>query len=151
MASESGVLPIPDSKIVKKWRLQPGKMFLIDMDQGPHHRRQELKQSLAAAKPYAEWISRINIKLLAQDAVPSDRAPECNAGMLDRQQAFGFTQETSSSSSSRWARPARKPPVDGQRFAAGGAVVARKPLYNYFRQLFAQVTNPPIDPIREQR
>jgi glutamate synthase (NADPH/NADH) large chain len=63
MASESGVLPIPDEKIVKKWRLQPGKMFLIDMEQGRIIDDKELKESLAAAKPYQEWLSRINIKL----------------------------------------------------------------------------------------
>ncbi|MBW7862115.1 MAG: glutamate synthase subunit alpha, partial [Rhodocyclaceae bacterium] len=63
MASESGVLPIPDSKIVKKWRLQPGKMFLIDMDQGRIIDDAELKDSLATARPYTDWLSRINIKL----------------------------------------------------------------------------------------
>ncbi len=63
MASESGVLPIPDEKIVKKWRLQPGKMFLIDMEQGRIIDDKELKESLAAAKPYQDWLSRINIKL----------------------------------------------------------------------------------------
>ncbi|MCB1897925.1 glutamate synthase-related protein [Cognatazoarcus halotolerans] len=151
MASESGVLPIPDSKIVKKWRLQPGKMFLIDMDQGRIIDDKELKQSLAAAKPYAEWISRINIKLDGL-AVPSDAsAPECNAGMLDRQQAFGFTQEDIKFI----LEPMGKAGEETTGSMGNDSPLAvlsskEKPLYNYFRQLFAQVTNPPIDPIREQ-
>jgi glutamate synthase (NADPH/NADH) large chain len=91
MASESGVLPIPDEKIVKKWRLQPGKMFLIDMEQGRIIDDKELKESLAAAKPYQEWLSRINIKL--DNCAESSRRARAAASLLDRQQAFGYTQE----------------------------------------------------------
>ncbi len=150
MASESGVLPIPDEKIVKKWRLQPGKMFLIDMEQGRIIDDKELKDSLAAAKPYQEWLSRINIKLdncAEVDAV----APESAASLLDRQQAFGYTQED--------IKFILEPMAKSGEEAAGSmgndsplAVLSsrNKPIYNYFRQLFAQVTNPPIDPIREQ-
>jgi len=93
MASESGVLPIPDSKIVKKWRLQPGKMFLIDMEQGRIIDDKELKDSLASVKPYTDWLSRINIKLDGLQSPADASAPDCAASLLDRQQAFGYTQE----------------------------------------------------------
>ncbi|QID16794.1 glutamate synthase subunit alpha [Nitrogeniibacter mangrovi] len=151
MASESGVLPIPDSKIVKKWRLQPGKMFLIDMDQGRIIDDEELKESLATAKPYREWNERINIKLDGLDAPANPCAPECNAKLLDRQQAFGFTQEDVKFI----LEPMMKAGEEGTGSMGNDSPMAvlsskEKPLYNYFRQLFAQVTNPPIDPIREE-
>ncbi len=151
MASESGVLPIPDSKIVKKWRLQPGKMFLIDMEQGRIIDDKELKESLATARPYAEWLSRINIKLDGLETPAKAAAPESAAALLDRQQAFGYTQED--------IKFILEPMGKAGEEATGSmgndsplAVLSgkEKPLYNYFRQLFAQVTNPPIDPIREQ-
>ncbi|THF62973.1 glutamate synthase subunit alpha [Pseudothauera nasutitermitis] len=151
MASESGVLPIPDSKIVKKWRLQPGKMFLIDMEQGRIIDDKEIKESLAAARPYADWLSRINIKLDGLETPANVAAPEAAASLLDRQQAFGYTQED--------IKFILEPMGKAGEEATGSmgndsplAVLSgkEKPLYNYFRQLFAQVTNPPIDPIREQ-
>ena len=151
MASESGVLPIPDSKIVKKWRLQPGKMFLIDMEQGRIIGDQEIKDSLASAKPYTDWLKRINIKLDGLEAPADAAAPDCAAELLDRQQAFGYTQED--------IKFILEPMGKAGEEATGSmgndsplAVLSskEKPLYNYFRQLFAQVTNPPIDPIREQ-
>ena len=151
MASESGVLPIPDSKIVKKWRLQPGKMFLIDMEQGRIINDQELKESLATAKPYREWNQRINIKLDGLEESVAPVATECRASLLDRQQAFGFTQEDIKFILEPMARAGE----EGTGSMGNDAPMAvlsskEKPLYNYFRQLFAQVTNPPIDPIREQ-
>ncbi|TVO57595.1 glutamate synthase-related protein [Denitromonas halophila] len=151
MASESGVLPIPDSKIVKKWRLQPGKMFLIDMEQGRIINDEELKESLATAKPYREWNQRINIKLDGLEKSDATVATECRASLLDRQQAFGFTQEDIKFILEPMARAGE----EGTGSMGNDAPMAvlsskEKPLYNYFRQLFAQVTNPPIDPIREQ-
>ncbi len=149
MASESGVLPIPDEKIVKKWRLQPGKMFLIDMEAGRIIDDQELKDSLSAAKPYKEWISKIRIKL---DDLEAEAEPVvANASLLDRQQAFGFTQEDLK----HILEPMAKTGEEGTGSMGNDSPLAvlsdrNKPLYNYFRQLFAQVTNPPIDPIREQ-
>ena len=149
MASESGVLPIEDSRIAQKWRLQPGKMFLIDMEQGRIIDDQELKNSLANAKPYAEWIDKIRIKL---DDIEGETARvEPNAGILDLQQAFGYTQED--------IKVIMTPMAENGEEAIGSmgndsalTVLSKKekPLYNYFRQLFAQVTNPPIDPIREE-
>ncbi|MBI1904800.1 MAG: glutamate synthase subunit alpha [Rhodocyclales bacterium] len=151
MASESGVLPIPESKIVKKWRLQPGKMFLIDLEQGRIIDDAELKDSLANAKPYTDWLSRINVKLdgLAQSA---DVAPEpFAASLLDRQQAFGYTQEDIKFILEPMGKTGEEATGSMGNDSPLAVLSAReKPIYNYFRQLFAQVTNPPIDPIREQ-
>ncbi len=150
MASESGVLPIPDKKIVKKWRLQPGKMFLIDLDQGRIIDDTELKESLAKAKPYREWIEKIRIKLDAVPA-PAEITETVQASILDRQQAFGYTQED--------IKVILEPMVQNGEEATGSMgtdsalpVLSNKSktLYTYFKQLFAQVTNPPIDPIREE-
>ncbi|MEY3720782.1 MAG: hypothetical protein RL618_1301 [Pseudomonadota bacterium] len=148
MASESGVLPIPDSKIVKKWRLQPGKMFLIDLDAGRIIDDKELKDTYANAKPYKQWIDSVRIKL-DEIATEAEKREEKTL-LLDRQQAFGYTQEDLKFLMAPMA-------VAGEE-ATGSmgndsplAVMSNKnkPLYNYFKQLFAQVTNPPIDPIRE--
>ncbi|HRH74601.1 MAG TPA: glutamate synthase central domain-containing protein, partial [Zoogloea sp.] len=151
MASESGVLPIPDEKIVKKWRLQPGKMFLIDMEQGRIIDDKEIKDSLAAAKPYQEWISRINIRLDTCAEPESVAAPECAASLLDRQQAFGYTQEDIKFILEPMAKSGEESTGSMGNDSPLAVLSAKsKPIYNYFRQLFAQVTNPPIDPIREQ-
>ncbi|PIG28219.1 glutamate synthase domain-containing protein 2 [Janthinobacterium sp. 35] len=156
MASESGVLPIPESKIIQKWRLQPGKMFLIDLEAGRIIDDQELKNTYANAKPYKAWINSVRIKLdeikLAEGQAKQDRAQgeKEQPSLLDRQQAFGYTQEDLKFLMAPMA-------VAGEE-ATGSmgndsplAVMSNKlkPLYNYFKQLFAQVTNPPIDPIRE--
>ncbi len=151
MASESGVLPIPENRIVRKWRLQPGKMFLIDLEQGRMVDDEELKANLANAKPYKQWIENLRIKL-DDVAVGGEAAtaPTGAASLLDRQQGFGFTQED--------VKFLLTPMATAGEEALGSmgndsplAVLSdkNKPLYNYFKQLFAQVTNPPIDPIRE--
>ncbi|RZS84320.1 glutamate synthase-related protein [Pigmentiphaga kullae] len=152
MASESGVLPVPQSKIVKKWRLQPGKMFLIDLELGRIIDDKELKDQLANSKPYRQWIERIRIKL---DTLPEPIREEIEEGrssvpMLDRQQAFGWTQEDYKFI----LRPMAALGEESTGSMGNDAPLAvlsgkNKSLYNYFRQLFAQVTNPPIDPIRE--
>ena len=148
LASESGVLPIPENKIVKKWRLQPGKMLLIDFEQGRIIDDEELKAQYASAKPYRQWIENVRIKLDTIDAKGS--AGAFSESLLDRQQAFGFTQED--------IKFLMAPMATNGEEATGSmgndsplAVLSdkNKPLYNYFKQLFAQVTNPPIDPIRE--
>jgi len=149
MASEAGVLPIPEEKIVKKWRLQPGKMFLIDVERGHIIDDQELKETLAAAKPYREWIERIRIRL---DEVESDKQqPErSEVSLLDRQQAFGYTQEELKFLMLPMAAAAEEA-IGSMGNDSPLAVLSdrNKTLYHYFKQLFAQVTNPPIDPIRE--
>jgi len=152
MASEMGVLPIAEHKIIKKWRLQPGKMFLIDTEQGRIIDDTELKTQLAANKPYREWIKRIRIRL-------DDLAGKKDAGsaarldvpLLDRQQAFGYTQEDLKLLLMPMAADGEEA-IGSMGNDAALAVLSNrsKPLYSYFKQLFAQVTNPPIDPIREQ-
>ncbi len=149
MASEVGVLPVPESKIARKWRLQPGRMFLIDIEQGRIIDDKELKDALANAKPYREWIDRIRVRLDDLPA-PCERADPPAESLLDRQQAFGYTQED--------LKFVLQPMAANGEEAVGSmgndsplAVLSQrpKPFYNYFRQLFAQVTNPAIDPIRE--
>ncbi len=150
-ASESGVLPIPENKIVKKWRLQPGKMLLIDLEQGRIIEDEELKNQFASAKPYRQWIESVRVKL---EDVPADEtsgaAQPHDESLLDRQQSFGYTQEDIKFLLSPMAQ-AGEEGVGSMGNDSPLAVLSdkNKPLYNYFKQLFAQVTNPPIDPIRE--
>ena len=150
MGSECGCLPIPEEKIVKKWRLQPGKMFLVDLEKGRIIDDKELKDTLAAAKPYREWIERIRIRL---DDVETDKQqPERSAvPLLDRQQAFAYTQEDLKFIMAPMAANGEEP-IGSMGNDSPLAVLSNKSktLYHYFKQLFAQVTNPPIDPIREE-
>ncbi len=148
MASESGVLPIPESKIIQKWRLQPGKMFLIDLDAGRIIGDKELKDTYANAKPYKQWIESVRIKLdeLAKEEVEAKNPTR----LLDLQQAFGYTQEDLKFLMSPMAIAAEEATGSmGNDSPLAVMSNKNKTLYNYFRQLFAQVTNPPIDPIRE--
>jgi len=149
MASESGVLPVPEDKIVRKWRLQPGKMFLIDLEQGRMIDDEELKASLANSKPYKQWIENLRIKL-DDLSDTSGKVPHSDVDLLDRQQAFGYTQEDIKFLMSPMAQ-AGEEGIGSMGNDSPLAVLSSKdkPLYNYFKQLFAQVTNPPIDPIRE--
>jgi glutamate synthase (NADPH/NADH) large chain len=150
MASEMGVLDIPEEKIVKKWRLQPGKMFLIDLDQGRIIDDAEIKADLASAKPYQDWLDQTQIHL---DSLPSDVAPMApdDENLLDAQQAFGYSQED--------IKFLLTPMVLTGQEATGSMGADNPPsvlslrakhLSTYFKQNFAQVTNPPIDPIREE-
>ncbi len=148
MASESGVLPIPQNKIVKKWRLQPGKMFLIDFDQGRIVEDEELKNQFASAKPYRQWIESVRVKL--EDLPSNGERRSFTASLLDRQQAFGFTQEDIKFLLSPMAQAGEESTGSMGNDSPLAVLSDRnKPLYNYFKQMFAQVTNPPIDPIRE--
>nr|WP_315473730.1 glutamate synthase-related protein [uncultured Rhodoferax sp.] len=164
MGSESGVLPVPENKIVRKWRLQPGKMFLIDLEQGRMIDDEELKANLANSKPYKQWIENLRIKLddvkfderrteVALSAVVAGVEPKRitdTVSLLDRQQAFGFTQEDLKFLIAPMAS-AGEEAIGSMGNDSPLAVLSdkNKPLYSYFKQLFAQVTNPPIDPIRE--
>jgi len=151
MASESGVLPFPESKIVRKWRLEPGKMFMIDLEQGRMVNDDELKASLANAKPYKQWIENLRIRLDdVQGGGEPASASESEGTLLDRQQAFGFTQEDLKFLIAPMAANGEEA-IGSMGNDSPLAVLSdkNKPLYNYFKQLFAQVTNPPIDPIRE--
>ncbi|WP_101102523.1 glutamate synthase-related protein [Macromonas bipunctata] len=164
MGSEAGVLPVPDSKIVRKWRLQPGKMFLIDLEQGRMIDDEELKANLANSKPYKQWIENLRIRLddvvqpVPGEADAQPMVEESAAGavdrvspsLLDRQQAFGMTQEDIKFLMAPMAQNGEEA-IGSMGNDSPLAVLSskNKPLYNYFKQLFAQVTNPPIDPIRE--
>jgi glutamate synthase (NADPH/NADH) large chain len=149
MASEMGVLDIPEHKIVKKWRLQPGKMFLIDMQSGRIIDDAELKNQLATAKPYRQWIEKTRYFL--GDLPEVANKPKMNASLLDIQQAFGYTQEDLKFILSPMVS-AGEEPTGSMGADAALPVLSNKnrSFYDYFQQLFAQVTNPPIDPIREE-
>ncbi len=153
MASESGVLPIPESKIIKKWRLQPGKMFLIDLEAGRIIDDKEIKDTYANARPYKAWINSVRIKLneiKLDDIKTRTSAEKTTPSLLDRQQAFGYTQEDLKVLMSPMALDAEEA-TGSMGNDSPLAVMSNKlkPLYHYFKQMFAQVTNPPIDPIRE--
>jgi len=150
MGSESGVLPVPENKIVRKWRLQPGKMFLIDLEQGRMIDDEELKANLANSKPYKQWIENLRIKLDDVEPNAVDIPVAEAASLLDRQQAFGMTQEDVKFLMAPMALNGEEG-IGSMGNDSPLAVLSdkNKPLYNYFKQLFAQVTNPPIDPIRE--
>ncbi|HZN26131.1 MAG TPA: glutamate synthase large subunit, partial [Burkholderiales bacterium] len=150
MGSECGCLPIPEERIVRKWRLQPGKMFLVDLEKGRIVDDKELKDTLASARPYAEWIDRIRIKL-DDLPEPSEKRAVPNESLLDLQQAFAYTQEDVKIIMSPIAANGEEP-VGSMGNDSPLAVLSNKnkTLYHYFKQLFAQVTNPPIDPIREE-
>ncbi len=149
MASEMGVLPIPDERIVQKWRLQPGKMFMIDLEKGAIIEDGALKRELSTEYPYDAWITDSRFFLTELEEIKY--ASERGESLLDTQQAFGYTQED--------IKFILAPMAAGGEEAIGSMgndsalpVLSdkNKPLYSYFKQLFAQVTNPPIDPIREE-
>src|SRR5215211_7172593 len=150
MASEMGVLPIPEKDIVTKWRLQPGKMLLVDLDEGRLIPDEELKATLARSHPYKEWLERTQIVL--EDLPPAaGEAALSNLPLLDRQQAFGYTQEDLRILMSPMATQGEEA-VGSMGNDAPISALSDKPklLFTYFKQNFAQVTNPPIDPIREE-
>jgi glutamate synthase (NADPH/NADH) large chain len=150
MASEMGVLPIAEKDIVTKWRLQPGKMLLVDLEQGRLIPDEEIKAQLAKSHPYKEWLH--NTQIVLEELPPADgKAALSNLSLLDRQQAFGYTQED--------LKILMAPMGTTGEEAVGSmgndtpiSALSDKPklLFTYFKQNFAQVTNPPIDPIREE-
>ena len=154
MASEMGVLDIPQHKIVKKWRIQPGKMFLVDLQQGQVVDVIKMKQQLATAKPYRKWIDQSRYFLdnlpVANSKSAINRLP-AKGSLLDIQQAFGYSQEDFKFILAPMAS-AGEEATGSMGNDAALPVLSNKnrSLYDYFHQLFAQVTNPPIDPIREE-
>ncbi|HET7084353.1 MAG TPA: glutamate synthase large subunit [Rhizomicrobium sp.] len=153
MASESGVIPLPEDKIKRKWRLQPGKMLLIDFEEGRIVEDEEIKKKFSEAEPYEEWLKSAQYKLEDLPDLPEDHRAKANdpSLLLDAQQAFGYTQEDLQFFLEPMAT-AGDDPVGSMGTDTPLAVLSNKPklLYNYFKQNFAQVTNPPIDPIREE-
>jgi len=150
LASEAGTLQVPEEKIVHKWRLQPGKMLLIDLEEGRIISDDEIKSELASMRPYQEWLKHGQVRvenLPHAEAAASDT----DVSLLDRQQAFGYTQES-------W-KFLLAPMIETGQEAIGSmgtdtpiSALSSRPklLHTYFKQNFAQVTNPPIDPIREE-
>ncbi|CCQ72088.1 glutamate synthase large subunit [Magnetospira sp. QH-2] len=150
MGSEMGVLPVPEDKIVQKWRLQPGKMLLIDLEQGRIISDEEMKKDLSHSKPYRRWLAETQIMLEHQPAQVAAMAPDDDI-ILQRQKAFGYNQEDLKFFLKPMALSGQDP-VGSMGATSALAVLSDKSrlLYDYFRQKFAQVTNPPIDPIREE-
>ncbi len=153
LASESGVLPFAEEDIVRKWRLQPGKMLLIDLEQGRIIEDAELKADLASSAPFADWLDKAQFKLsdISEIEPELSEVAEHETTLLQRQQAFGYTQEDIS----RFLEPMATKgddPIGSMGTDTPIAVLSDKArlLYDYFKQNFAQVTNPPIDPIREE-
>ncbi len=154
MASEVGVLPVDDRNIVEKWRLQPGKMLLIDFEQGRIIDDEEIKQQLAKEHPYQDWLHDTQFQLEELDDPPAHEnpPPEIDPDLwLNLQQSFGYTQEDLEIFLGPMGRLGEDP-VGSMGTDTPIAVLSDRPklLYNYFKQNFAQVTNPPIDPIREE-
>jgi len=150
MASEAGVLPVEPEKVIKKGRLQPGKMFLVDTAQGRIVPDKEIKKELAEANPYAQWLTDNHIILDELPEAPQAPDPD-HSTVLQRQQAFGYTFEDQRVVLGPMARDGIQP-LGSMGTDTPLAVLSDQSqlLYNYFKQLFAQVTNPPIDPIREE-
>ena len=150
LGSEVGVLPVPEERIVKKWRLQPGKMLLIDLEKQCIVDDDELKDELARAHPYQKWLDDTQIHLENLPSEVAAMAPDQQT-LLDRQQAFGYTQEDIKFFLGPMAEIGEEP-VGSMGRDIPPAVLSDKPrlLYDYFHQNFAQVTNPPIDSIREE-
>jgi glutamate synthase (NADPH/NADH) large chain len=150
MASEMGVLPVPESEIVRKWRLQPGKMLLVDLAEGRIISDEEIKAQLAASNPYKEWLERS--QLILEDLPPVEpRASRTDVPLLDKQQAFGYTQEDVKILLAPMATTGQEAVGSMGTDTPISALSSKsKLLYTYFKQNFAQVTNPPIDPIREE-
>jgi len=150
LASEAGVLPISPERVAIKGRLQPGRMFLVDIEQGRIIADEELKNRYAKAEPYKQWLEANHVLLEKLPEPPHYHQPDAET-ILQRQQAFGYTFEDLRFIVGPMARDGMQP-LGSMGTDTPLAVLSNKPqlLYNYFKQLFAQVTNPPIDPIREE-
>ncbi|MDH5527752.1 MAG: glutamate synthase large subunit, partial [Nitrospirota bacterium] len=150
LGSEAGVLDVPADQVVKKWRLQPGRMFLVDTVQGRIIDDEEIKSELAQAKPYGRWLksNQLHLAKLEKSALVN---PIVGADLFAWQRAFGYSQEDLKVVLSAMAGTGMEP-IGSMGNDAALAVLSERPqlLFNYFKQLFAQVTNPPIDPIREE-
>jgi glutamate synthase (ferredoxin) len=150
MASEAGVLPVAPDRIAVKGRLQPGRMFLVDTREGRIIADEELKQKYASEHPYQKWLEEHHVRL---DSLPepTEHTEPSHRRILQLQQAFGYTFEDLRFLIAPMARDGQQP-LGSMGTDTPLAVLSNKPqlIYNYFKQLFAQVTNPPIDPIREE-
>ncbi len=150
MASEAGVLDIAPERVAIKGRLQPGRMFLVDTEQGRIVADEELKSKYATEHPYQQWLNEHHV-LLKDLPEPAHQREPAHETVLQRQQAFGYTFEDLRFIVGPMGNDGVQP-LGSMGTDTPLAVLSNKPqlLYNYFKQLFAQVTNPPIDPIREE-
>ena len=150
LASEAGVLPIDEGAILQKWRLQPGKMLLVDLENHRIVSDSDMKKELSAAHPYRVWLDKAQIIL--EDLNPVEpRASRTDVSLLDKQQAFGYTQEDLAILMAPMAATGQEAVGSMGTDTPIPVLSAKsKTLYSYFKQNFAQVTNPPIDPIREE-
>lgn len=149
LASESGVLPIDQAKVIRKGRLQPGKMFLVDTDNGKIIEDEEIKDSLAKEFPYQDWL---HAGLLHLEQLPErEHIVHTHSSVLRRQQTFGYTDEELKILLAPMAKNAAEP-LGSMGTDTPIAVLSSRPrlIFDYFVQLFAQVTNPPLDAIREE-
>ncbi|MEI6586983.1 MAG: glutamate synthase large subunit, partial [Sediminibacterium sp.] len=151
MASETGVLPIDPSTIIEKGRLQPGKMFVVDMEQGRIISDEELKQDICSNKTYAEWLNKYKIRL---EELPEPRVMFTHLEpdqVFKYQKVFGYSTEDLDNIIAPMAIDGKEP-IGSMGTDTPLAILSDEPqhLSSYFKQLFAQVTNPPIDPIRER-
>ena len=153
MASETGVLDIPPEEVAFKGRLQPGRMFLVDTVQGRIVDDEEIKEGMAARKPYRQWLRENLVNLGDLPELPAGQPLNGHgpASLLEQQQAFGYTIEDLKMLIAPMALNGQEA-VGSMGNDAPLAVLSNQhpPLFNYFKQLFAQVTNPPLDPIREE-
>jgi len=150
MASETGVLDLPEERIIRKWRLEPGKLLLVDTEARRIVDDDAAKVELAQAHPYRDWIRRGTVYLHELEDTEHPSEPDSGT-LLIRQQAFGYTQEDIKILLAPMMVTGEEP-IGSMGNDTPPAVLSDRPqpLFNYFKQLFAQVTNPPIDPIREQ-
>jgi len=150
MASEFGVLDIPPERILRKGRLQPGRMFLVDTAQGRIIADEEIKHDIATEQPYAQWLRDNVVSLEDLPDVPAPHEPD-HRTVMQRLQAFGYTSEDLKILMAPMAGTGNEA-IGSMGNDAALAVLSERPqlLYNYFKQLFAQVTNPPVDCIREE-
>lgn len=150
LASEAGTLEVAEERIVKKWRLQPGRMLLIDLEKGRIVSDEEVKSEIAGANPYRDWLR--STQLILEDLKPvQPRASRADVSLLDRQQAFGYSQEDTRILMAPMATTGQEAIGSmGTDTPISAMSEKSKLLYTYFKQNFAQVTNPPIDPIREE-
>ncbi|MGH3088302.1 MAG: glutamate synthase large subunit, partial [Rubrobacteraceae bacterium] len=149
MASEDGALRIPNEEIVERWRLQPGRMLVVDTESNEILHDEDVKRPLFERQPYKEWLEENEIRLGELPEVESDPRPE-PANLFERQLAFGYTMEDLRVLLSPMAMEGSEP-TGSMGTDTPLAVLSEKPqmLFHYFKQHFAQVTNPPIDPLRE--
>ena len=149
LASESGVLPIDQAKVIRKGRLQPGKMFLVDTDNGRIIEDDEIKSSLAKEQPYKDWLHAGLVHL--EELPEREHIVHTHSSVLRRQQTFGYTDEELKILLTPMALNAAEP-LGSMGTDTPIAVLSSRPrlIFDYFTQLFAQVTNPPLDAIREE-